>query len=64
MAMQAKKDFPDIDFSKSLMVGDSMSDMEFGRKAGMKTIFISAEKITNDKIDFCFSSLKEVSENL
>ena len=35
MALQAKKDFPNIDFSKSIMVGDSNSDMEFGRRAGM-----------------------------
>ncbi|MFI5134767.1 MAG: HAD-IIIA family hydrolase [Chitinophagales bacterium] len=44
MALQAKKDFPEIDFSKSIMVGDSMSDMEFGNKAGMKTVFITHGK--------------------
>lgn len=47
MALQAKKDFPEIDFSSSFMVGDSESDMEFGRNAGMKNIFI----ISNSKID-------------
>lgn len=36
MALRAKKDFPDIDFSKSVMIGDSESDMEFGRRAGIK----------------------------
>ena len=41
MAFQAKNDFPDVDFSKSVMVGNSMSDMEFGRNAGMKTVYIS-----------------------
>ena len=41
MALQAKADFPDIDFSKSVMVGDSESDMEFGRRAGMKIIYIN-----------------------
>lgn len=40
MAYQAQKDFPDIDFSKSIMVGDSLSDMQFGKKVGMKTIFL------------------------
>lgn len=40
MALQAKKDFPAIDFSKSIMVGDSGSDIEFGKNAGMKTVFI------------------------
>lgn len=40
MALQAKADFPEIDFEKSVMVGDSDSDIEFGRKLGMKTVFI------------------------
>lgn len=38
MAFEAKKDFPDIDFKKSIMIGDSESDMVFGRKAGMSVI--------------------------
>ncbi len=40
MALQAKKDFEGLDFSKSIMVGDSVTDLMFGRNAGMKTIFI------------------------
>ncbi|MNR46624.1 Phosphoglycolate phosphatase [compost metagenome] len=40
MALLAKADFPEIDFEKSIMVGDSDSDIEFGRKLGMKTVFI------------------------
>lgn len=41
MAMQAKKDFPEIDFSKAVMVGDSELDMRFADNAGMKKFFIS-----------------------
>lgn len=41
MALQAKKDFPDIDFSKSIMVGNKLSDMRFGRNAGMYTVFLT-----------------------
>lgn len=41
MALQAQKDFPEIDFKKSLMVGDSPSDMEFALKAGMVPVFVS-----------------------
>jgi D-glycero-D-manno-heptose 1,7-bisphosphate phosphatase len=41
MALLAKKEFPTVDFKKSIMVGDSDSDIEFGRKLGMKTVFIS-----------------------
>lgn len=42
MAMQAKVDFPDIDFSKSVMVGDSLSDIQFGMNAGMLPIHVGA----------------------
>lgn len=59
MALEAKKDFPHIDFKKSIIVGDSMSDMEFGRKAGMKTVYIHNTKVNDDKIDFQFPSLFE-----
>ena len=40
MALEAKKHFPEIDFAKSVMAGDSASDMLFGKKAGMKTVLI------------------------
>jgi histidinol-phosphate phosphatase family protein len=59
MALQAKEDFPQINFSKSLIIGDSMSDMEFGRKAGMRTIFISEAITESSLIDFTFVSLNE-----
>ena len=40
MAYKALNDFPDIDFNKSVMVGDSISDLMFGQKLGMKKILI------------------------
>ena len=40
MGLRAKKDFLEIEFSKSVMIGDSISDMEFGKNLGMKTVFI------------------------
>jgi D-glycero-alpha-D-manno-heptose 1-phosphate guanylyltransferase len=40
MAYKAKKDFPEIDFKKSIMIGDSISDMNFGKNLKMKTILI------------------------
>jgi histidinol-phosphate phosphatase family protein len=64
MALQAQKDFPEIDFSKSIIAGDSLSDMEFGKKAGMKTIFISEEKKKDDRIDLHFRSLIEFAHSL
>lgn len=41
MGLKARKDFPDIDFKKSIMVGDTESDLKFGKRLGMKTVFIS-----------------------
>ena len=43
MAQQARIDFPDIDFARSLMIGDSESDRQFARNAGMA--FLPAEEI-------------------
>lgn len=40
MALEAKKDFPHIEFRKSIMVGDSDSDIVFGNQLGMKTILV------------------------
>ena len=40
MAKQARADFPDVDFSRSVMVGDAVTDMQFGERAGMYTVFI------------------------
>ncbi len=41
MGLQAKHDFPDIDFSRSLMIGDSASDMDFAERLGMQRIFLT-----------------------
>ena len=39
MAFQAKNDFKNIDFAKTIMVGNKLSDMQFGRNAGVHTVF-------------------------
>lgn len=41
MALKAKQDYPEIDFSKAIMIGDSPSDIEFGENAGMRTIYVA-----------------------
>ncbi len=41
MAFQAKEDYADIDLSKSLIVGNRISDMGFGRNAGINTVFVA-----------------------
>lgn len=62
MAINAKNDFNDIDFSKSIIVGDSLTDMEFGKKLGMKTIYINQN--LNGSFDKCFNSLKDFSKSI
>ena len=64
MALQAQQDFPHINFAKSIIVGDSISDMEFGRNAGMKTVYISPEVKVDERIDFNFRSLIYFAHNL
>jgi len=63
MALQAQKDFPQIDFSKSIMVGNKLSDMQFGRNAGMHSVFIASTNpdtpFLHEHIDARFDSLLE-----
>ncbi|HLP54120.1 MAG TPA: HAD-IIIA family hydrolase [Fluviicola sp.] len=59
MAMQAKQDFPEIAFERSVMVGDSDSDIQFGKNLGMKTVFVSHNKEKHESADLTVSSLYE-----
>lgn len=60
MAFKALVDFPDIDFKKSVMVGDSISDIMFGQKLGMKKILIG-NKCEQLDIDGICQTLLEFS---
>ena len=68
MALQAKKEFPAVEFTKSIMVGNSMSDMEFGRNIGATTVFLTTTNTTitdaDDRIDFVFASLIDFAKAL
>jgi D-glycero-D-manno-heptose 1,7-bisphosphate phosphatase len=41
MFLQAQRDIPTIDFSQSVVVGDSMSDLEAGRRLGCRLILVT-----------------------
>ncbi len=43
MALKAKEDFPEIDFEKAIMIGDSPSDIQFAKNAKMIPISIGME---------------------
>ncbi len=60
MGLKAKRNFKDISFKKSVMAGDSLSDLIFGKRLGMKTVFIgspSLARINPHLIDFVFPDL-------
>lgn len=38
MALQAQRDFPEVDFHRSVMVGDSKSDELFAQRSGMRFV--------------------------
>lgn len=43
MAYRAQKDFHDIIFTKSIMVGDTIADVGFGQNLGMKTVLVGEQ---------------------
>ncbi|MDH4473984.1 MAG: HAD-IIIA family hydrolase [Fluviicola sp.] len=59
MALQAQADFPEIAFEQSVMIGDSDSDIQFGKNLGMKTVFVSHNKEIHELADLTVSSLYE-----
>lgn len=68
MALQAQADFPVIDFSRSIMVGNKLSDMQFGRNAGMHTVFLATTNpetpYPHSLVDERFESLKAYADHL
>jgi len=64
MAFDAQRDFPEIDFSRSVMVGDTESDMAFGLRLNMRTVWIAGKEeeaegmaSIGSRVDFRFDSL-------
>lgn len=68
MVLQALKDFPDIDLTRSIMVGNKYSDMKFGRAAGMFTVFVKTtnpdQPFPHSDIDMVFPSLYDFASAL
>lgn len=69
MGLQALQDFPEIDLSKSIMIGNTLSDMKFGRNLGAAiTIFLPTTRkdVPHDHgdIDLVFKDLISVARAL
>jgi D-glycero-D-manno-heptose 1,7-bisphosphate phosphatase len=66
MGLKAKTDFPEIDFNHAIMVGNTLSDMMFGKNLGMFTVFIASTRpeiiLPHPQIDLRFNSLLEFSD--
>lgn len=50
MGLQAKADYPDIDFEHAVMVGDSLSDMKFGKSLKMRTVYLTNQKLIPQEV--------------
>ena len=61
MGLQATKNFPEIDLQKAIMVGNTLSDMHFGRNLGVYTVFLPT---TRPEVDLNDMSIDMVSESL
>jgi len=61
MGLEAIADFPEIDVTRSFMVGNTFSDMEFGRNLGAKTVFLpttrSEPPMPHPLVDFLYPDL-------
>jgi len=68
MALRATKDFPSINLSKSIMVGNKASDMQFGRNAGTYTVYLKTthpdQPLPHPDIDLAFDSLVDFAKAL
>jgi D-glycero-alpha-D-manno-heptose 1-phosphate guanylyltransferase len=66
MAYLAKQEFPGIDISKSIMVGNKPTDMKFGKSAGMYTVFVTTtnpgQSFPHPDIDLLFPTLLDFAK--
>jgi histidinol-phosphate phosphatase family protein len=61
MGFEARERFPEIDFAKSVMVGDTPSDMEFGQRLGMKCVRIGHSDPVHPSFPSLFHFLQMIS---
>ena len=68
ITFEAMKKWSDISPSRSIMIGNKRSDMQFGRNAGMYTVFVATTNpevpFPHPDIDMRFNSLPELAKAL
>ena len=68
MGLQAVRDFPAINLTKAIMIGNTLSDMQFGKNLGISTVFLPTTRpevnVKDLTIDAVFPSLIAFANNL
>jgi D-glycero-D-manno-heptose 1,7-bisphosphate phosphatase len=68
MGLQALKDFEDIDLTKAIMIGNTLSDMHFGRNLAVKTVYLPTTRpevdLNDNSIDAVYPSLIAFAKSL
>lgn len=68
MGLQAAKDYPDVDLTRAIMIGNTISDMQFGRNLGIHTIFLPSTRpdvdLSDPQIDAVYGSLSAFAADL
>lgn len=68
MAHLAKSEYPTIDLTNAVMIGNTMSDMLFGKACGMRTVFLPSGKplldMQDPMVDAVYPSLIAVAKAL
>lgn len=69
MGYLAQKEFPEVNFDRSVMIGDSHSDLQFARGLGMVSVWINGElerkqNVVDEDYDFAFSTLSDASKSI
>lgn len=68
MGLQAKHEFPEINLQRSIMVGNTLSDMGFGRNLGAFTVFLPTTRpdvdLQDQRIDCVATSLNDFAKML
>jgi D-glycero-D-manno-heptose 1,7-bisphosphate phosphatase len=63
LLLRARRDFPEIDFARSVVIGDSHSDIEAGERVGCYTVFIG-EAAEGGEPDLAAPSLYDAARRI
>jgi len=68
MAFAARRDLPDIDLDKAIMIGNNITDMEFGKNAGVYTVMLTTTNhevvMPHPEIDLLVPTLIDFTDKL